>query len=314
MRRINSILALILLLTLVLSGCSSPKLGGAERKPLTDEEKQALYEEIVRGNSDKPVYSEDGVRITSDYRIEVETWKLNKLAEAYSSQNPFTYLKKVEKIEENEGDWMASKIITEDFTATVRLYGDDDIMTLEIALDEDSAGKYVLAPEACIINGIVKVKTLFKASEPEKGKFLITANMKDFNELGKFGLTMGNISSVAWYMGVIDLETKELNSFLIASAFPDDYSWQGLTVSKNFAAAQGLIMWVLHDADYSYLCVFNGSELKINTEVEVTAGTGQLIGDKFKVDVNSGEFTYQQLGFNLTDVVVKSGDNILLKE
>jgi len=57
MRRINSIIALILLLTLVLSGCSSPKLGGAERKPLTDEEKQALYEEIVRGNSDKPVYS-----------------------------------------------------------------------------------------------------------------------------------------------------------------------------------------------------------------------------------------------------------------
>jgi hypothetical protein len=138
--------------------------------------------------------------------------------------------------------------------------------------------------------------------------------MKDFNELGKFGLTMGNISSVAWYMGAIDLETKELNSFLIASAFPDDYSWQGLSVAKNFAAAQGLIMWVLHDADYSYLCVFNGSELKINTEVEVTAGSGQLIGDKFKVDVNSGEFIYQQLGFNLTGVVVKSGDNILLKE
>jgi len=46
-------------------------------------------------------------------------------------------LKKVEKIEENEGDWMASKIETEDFTATVRLYGDDDTMTLEIVLDEE---------------------------------------------------------------------------------------------------------------------------------------------------------------------------------
>ena len=154
------------------------------------------------------MYFEDGVRITSDYRIEVETWKLNKLAEAYSSQNPFTYLKKVEKIEENEGDWMASKIETEDFTAAVDVCTAMTTMTLEIVLDEESAGKYVLAPEACIINGIVKVKTLFKASEPEKGKFLITTDMKDFNELGKFGLTMGNISSVAWYMGAIDLETK----------------------------------------------------------------------------------------------------------
>lgn len=316
MRRLSSLFIILVLLTVVLSGCvSSPKLGGAERKPLTDEERQALYEEIVKGsNPDKPLYSEEGVRVTSDYRIEVETWKLNKLAEAYSAQNPFDYLKNVEEIKGEAGDWMASKIETEDFTATVRLYGDDDTMTLEIVLDEESAGKYVLAPQAGIINGIVKVKSLFKASEPETGKFLITADMKNFDELSKFGLNMGNISSVAWYLGAIDIETKELNSFLVASAFPDDYSWQGLTVSKNYGAAQGIIMWVHHEDDYDYLCVFNGSELKINTEVQVSAGSGQLIGETFKVDVSSGEFIYQQIGFNLKDIVVKSGDNLLIKE
>lgn len=315
MRRLKVFIVLTLILATVLSGCSSPKLGGSERKPLSDEEKIALYEEIQEGvRAEKAQYSEDGIRVTSDYRIEVETWKLNKLAEAYSAQNPFDYIKKTEELEGEEGDWMAGKVETKDFTSTVRLYGDDEEMTLEIQLDEESAGKFVIAPESCIINGVVKVKTLFRASEPEKGHFLITAKMEDFDELGKFGLNMGNISSVAWYLGAIDVENNKMESMLIASAFPDDYSWEGLVVSENYSAASGIIMWVLHDEDYSYLCVFNGSEMKIESDIEVSAGSGQLISDAFKIDVNSGEFVYQQIGFNLADIAITSGDSLLLKE
>lgn len=315
MRRLKVFIVLTLILATVLSGCSSPKLGGSERKPLSDEEKIALYEEIQEGvRAEKAQYSEDGIRVTSDYRIEVETWKLNKLAEAYSAQNPFDYIKRTEELEGEEGDWMAGIVETEDFTSTVRLYGDDEEMTLEIQLDEESAGKFVIAPESCIINGVVKVKTLFRASEPEKGHFLITAKMEDFDELGKFGLNMGNISSVAWYLGAIDIENNKMESMLIASAFPDDYSWEGLVVSENYSAASGIIMWVLHDEDYSYLCVFNGSEMKIESDIEVSAGSGQLISDAFKIDVNSGEFVYQQIGFNLADIAITSGDSLLLKE
>lgn len=315
MRRLKIFVILTLILAIVLSGCSSSKLGGADRKSMTDEERLALFEEIQKSNkSEKARYSEDGIVVTSDYRLEVETWKLNKLAEAYSAQNPFDYIKRTEEIEGEEGDWMAGRVETADFTSTVRLYGDDDVMTLEIQLDEDSAGKYIIAPEAVIINGVVKVKTLFRASEPEKGRFLITAKMKDFDELGKFGLNMSNISSVAWYLGAIDIKNNKMESMLIASAFPDDYSWEGLVVSENFSAASGIVMWVLHDEDYSYLCVFNGSELKIESDIEVSVGSGQLISDTFVISVNSGEFTYQQLGFNLTDVVIKSGESLLLKE
>jgi len=316
-------IGLIVLIILVLSGCStSPKLGSAPRETLSDEELQEYLNSKQDGDQkysfhrtpDSVWYNEDGVIVTSEGILEVETWKLHELSQSYEEQHPFDYVLDSEELEKQRFDWMTSKLTTKDFTSVVRLYGDADTMTLDIQLDEEYVGKFIIAPQSCIINGVLKNKTLFRVTESEAGHFLITANMVDFNELAMFGLNVDNISSLAWYLTAINTETRQMNSFLIATAFPDDYTWGGLQVSENFSAASGIVMWVLRSDSYTYLCTFNGSTTKIESDITVKATSGDLISDSFKLDVSSGELSYMQIGFDLEGITVTSGDTLLHSE
>lgn len=316
MRRYSVLLVALLLGTSVLSGCiSSSRLGSAKRQTMSEDARVAYINQLQKGDkgSGAALYSEDGISIASDRKLVVESWKLNQLSKDYAAQNSLDYVTKSENLPKQAGDWMSSNVTTKDFTSTVRVYGDDKTMTLDIKLN-DNVGKYVLAPQSCIVNGVLKDKTLFKAKETEKGHFLITAQMSDFTRLEQFGLTMGNISSLAWYLTAINTETNKMESFLLASSFPDDHTWNGLQVADKYEAKSGIVMWIMRRGDSAYLCTFNGSSKKLGSEVKVTASKGNLISDTFMLDVSSGEFTYQQLGFNVADVTVKKGDAVLLRE
>lgn len=319
MRRYIAILLVVILM--FLSGCasaSSTKFKVTPRQYLTAEERTEFLTELQESSGvvedNAILYSEDGIIITSNHKLEVESWKLYELAQAYEKQNKLDYVISSEDLPKESEDWMHSVVTTKDFRCIVRLYGDDESMTLDVKLDDEYAGKYILAPQSCIINGVLKEKTLFRASESEAGHFLITARMEDFKGLEMFGLTMENISSLAWYLGAINTETKQLESFLLAAAFPDDYTWDGLQVAESYSADGGIVMWVKRDGDSAYLCTFNGTTTKIESEIKVTAAAGDLISDTFTLEVCSGEFVYQKIGFNVAGVTVYKGDTLIFSE
>lgn len=299
------IFPLFLSATILLSSCSSgdtPKLGGASRITST----AAL--DLV-GEPD--LASSDGVIINSSHCIELTAVKLNALSAAYAKQLDDEYITAAEHLSDSEDYWMADRVTTENYQFDVRLTGDDSTMTLDIRLLSEQ--DIVIAPSACIINGVVKDLTLFKGSEPEKGHFVIKANMSDFERLSLFNITMENISSIAWVLSEIGTSTKAIRSFLLASSFPVSETWGGLPVSENYSIDSGIVMWIARDNDAAYLCTFNGSEEKISKDVTVS-GEGGLISDMLNLDVASGECAYNLLGYELSDVRISLNNDILFAE
>lgn len=307
-------LVLLVGFMMVLAGCRQAEvpLGSAERKPMSEEGRVEFLDQLGRkelGTED--IYNADGIIINAERYLEVSNWKLNLLAKAYKEQSDVEYITDTYELEGKDEYWMAHHVTTEDFQCDVLLSGNDDSMKLELQLD--NVGEYIIVPRGCIINGVLKNTSLFKGSESEKGHFVIKAKMSDFESLNLFGITMENISSIAWLLTAINTETKEMREFLLASSFPVTKEWEGLQIANTFSVADGLIMWVAREGTAAYLCTFNGIESKISSEINVNA-LGSLISDTYQLDVNSGECVYIFLGYGVAEVEVLLGETLLHKE
>ncbi|GHU95990.1 hypothetical protein FACS1894208_09820 [Clostridia bacterium] len=295
-----------------LSACSSGAVI-TSREPLTDDQRSDLYSRLDT-ESGKTLYSENGVVVAASRAIVVDSWKLSLLAEAYENQNDLTYVTDTAELSSEDSDdfYMASLVTTEDCQFEFRLTGDDGTITLDIRT-EAGAG-VLIVPRGCVLNGVVKDTTLFKGSEPDAGHFVITAQNTGFDRLALFGLSMENISSMAWLLTSINTETRESRDFMLAASFPVSEEWAGVTVAPQFSAASGVIMWIARQEDATYLCVFNGSESLISTDVHVSVASGSLISDIYTLNVSSGECAYVPLGYELTGVEVRKDDELLHRE
>lgn len=306
----RKLLIIVLMAALLLSGCQS-KLGGAERKPLSEADRAEFLDSLGGQGADTDIYNEAGIIINSSHRIEISSWKLNTLAQAYEQQNDTGYILSVEDLDSGGVYRLSHRVTTEDFRFDARLSGDESSMVLELELVDDCA--VIIVPRGCILNGVLKDTMLFRGSEPSKGKFVISAQMSDFDALSIFGLSMESVSSIAWLLSAINTETQEMRDFLFAASFSTAQEWSGIQVSENFSADSGIIMWTTAINDAVYLCTFNGSEEKISSDITV-AGEGSFISDIYTLEVSSGECAYMLLGYDVSNIKVFLQDMLIFTE
>jgi hypothetical protein len=297
-------------MALVIFGCQ-PKVTGAPRETLAPSERDELYQQFAV-ESGEALYSGDGVTVTAEYGIEVASWKLSLLADAYMEQSQMADILSVVDLTEDTEYYLAQLVTMENLQFEFRLSGDEDAITVDIRVPPDAG--VLIVPRGCVINGVVRDVTLFHGSEPEPGRFLITAKTDDLDKLAFFDLRSDNISSIAWLLTIIEQDEQTMRDFMLAASFSVASAWGGVTVDDSFSAEAGMIMWVARQDDAAYLCFFNGSEEMIATDINVTALSGSLISDTYTIKALSGECTYILLGYNLAGIAVRLDDAVLYSE